>query len=532
MDAAPHNEYTPFICDSSKDRQETNTWISINYCSDWNLHEAIREILQNQMDGMCNNSVHSVEKKNILPKKGTNEYDFDFVNRNNSDEKYKKLGEIRYDEKNKTLTVWNYGSLATADLLLGGIKDKSDNKEIIGRFGEGMKLAALAFCRLKKIFIVVTGGQEWRFKIKEDENFKRGNEKQKCLFWWKAENNEEIYNNKIYVIIKKIELNEWKNEIDNYLYLTSKKKFAIDINENKEGKQELLGQILLGEDFRSKIFVKDIFVINTMTKDKKEKNHITDCFYGFNTTLQLDRDRNCIPDLNERNQKTSKIIAYILNNYNFLLNKLDLCDHKFLDNFPKEIFDLLAQNFGVTYYLHVSLDKEGADLIWDKWKNSLNSENEIQPCYIENEKSVKKYILERKLDDNFYPYDTKISWQQWNCLKKSSHYMTIDEKFINLKNNSKEEKNIPEKYSSALQEISNKMKLVFPNFTPELIQFKIYATPIDENFSFTENGKIYLSSELLKSEPDLKWKTKILAKCFQMKNINTEDIIRVFGILK
>ena len=27
-------------------------------------------------------------------------------------------------------------------------------------------------------------------------------------------------------------------------------------------------------------------------------------------------------------------------------------------------------------------------------------------------------------------------------------------------------------------------------------------------------------------------KTKILAKCFQMKNINTEDIIRVFGILK
>ena len=306
-------------------------------------------------------------KKNILPKNGTNEYDFDFVNRNNSDE---KLGEIRYDKEKNILTVWNYGSLATADLLLGGIKDKSDNKEIIGRFGEGMKLAALAFCRLGKIFIVVTGGQEWRFKIKEDVNFQRGNEQQKCLFWWKAENNEEKYNNKIYVIIKNIKLNEWKNEIDNYLYLTSKKKFAIDINEDKEGKQELLGQILLGEDFRSKIFVKDIFVINTMTKDKKEKNQITDCFYGFNTTLQLDRDRNCIPDLNERNQKTSKIIAYILNNYNFLLNKLDLCDHKFLDNFPKEIFDLLAQNFGVTYYLHVNLDKEGADLIWDKWKNS------------------------------------------------------------------------------------------------------------------------------------------------------------------
>ena len=213
MDAAPHNEYTPFICDSSKERQETNTWISINYCSDWNLHEAIREILQNQMDGMCNNNIHSVEKKNIFPKKGTNEYDFDFVN-HNSDE---KLGEIRYDKENKILTVWNYGSLATADLLFGGIKDKSDNKEIIGRFGEGMKLAALSFCRLGKIFIVVTGGKEWRFKIKEDENFQRGNENQKCLFWWKAENNEENYEKKIYVIIRNIELNEWKNELDNYL---------------------------------------------------------------------------------------------------------------------------------------------------------------------------------------------------------------------------------------------------------------------------------------------------------------------------
>lgn len=232
-----------------------------------------------------------------------------------------------------------------------------------------MKLAALAFCRLGKIFIIVTGGEEWRFDIKKDKNFTRNKQIQKCLFWWKANNSEEEYKNKIVVIIRNIEIDEWKNEIDNYLYLTKKKKGEITAYD-KDNKT-ILGQISLGDDFRNKIFVKDIFVMNTKKKDEKE-NHITNCVYGFNTALQLDRDRNCVPDLNERNQKTSKIIAYILNNRTILYNKTESYIHKFLDNFPKEILSLLAKNYGVTYYLHLpeNLSLEGANLIWNEWKKN------------------------------------------------------------------------------------------------------------------------------------------------------------------
>ena len=527
---APNNENpapniekpTPFIGMFNK---EANTWISNDYCSDWKLHEAIREILQNQMDGMCLKSKGG--KKYIEVNVSTNQYDFDFIHSDTNE----KLGEIRYNKENKVLTIWNLGTLETADLLLGGKKGETKNDEIIGRFGEGMKLAALAFGRNKKIFIIITGGEEWRFEIKEAKNFTRNGQPQKCLFWWKAKCKNNDYKDKIVVIIRNIELDEWKNEIDNYLWLTQKNIGAITAYaaDNKT----ILGQILLGEEFRNKIFVKDIFVIETMKKEEKEKNiknNITHCFFGFNTDLNLDRDRNCIPDLNERNQKTSRIIAYILNNRTILYNQTPSDIHSYLDKFPSEILYLLGKNYGVTYYLHNYISKEGANLIWSEWKKNPEN-NEKQPCYIDIEKNIKNFILAKKLNEDFYPYVTNISWQQWHNLRKSIEYTTIEQKFESLKKNSKEDC-IPEKYAPALKEISEKMKMVDPGFEQKLIQFKKYTTPVDKEFSYTEKGIIYFSSDLFNSEPDLKWKIKILAKCFQIKGISAHKIIEVFSLIK
>ena len=386
---------TPFIGMFNK---EANTWISKDYCSDWKLHEAIREILQNQMDGMCIKAKGG--KKFIEVNTSTNEYDFDFTH----SETNEKLGEIRYDKEHKVLNIWNIGTLETADLLLGGKKGETANEEIIGRFGEGMKLAALAFGRLGKIFIIITGGEEWRFEIKEDKNFKRKDQPQKCLFFWKAKNKNNDYKNKIVVIMRNIELEEWTNEIDNYLWLTQKNIGAITAY-GKDNKT-ILGQILLGENFRNKMFVKDIFVINTVKKEEKEKNiknNITHCVFGFNVDLNLDRDRNCVPDLNERNQKASQIIAYILNNRIILYNQTPSDIHPFLDNFPKEILNLLRKNYGITYYLHNYITKEGANLIWNEWKKIPDNEGK-RPCYIDIEKNIKNFILNKKLNENFYPY--------------------------------------------------------------------------------------------------------------------------------
>ena len=36
----------------NKEENWINTWISMNYCRNWKIWEGIREILQNQLDGI------------------------------------------------------------------------------------------------------------------------------------------------------------------------------------------------------------------------------------------------------------------------------------------------------------------------------------------------------------------------------------------------------------------------------------------------------------------------------------------------
>ena len=123
--------------------------------------------------------------------------------------------------------------METGDLLLGGKKGKENNFEIIGRFGEGMKNAALIFQKLEKIFMLFTNNEEWRFKFKKDEKFKKNKDEQIFIFWWKEAIKDtkkiEEYKNKIVFKIRFITINEWLNEIDNYLRLTQKNIGAVTV---------------------------------------------------------------------------------------------------------------------------------------------------------------------------------------------------------------------------------------------------------------------------------------------------------------
>ena len=73
------------------------------------------------------------------------------------------------------------------NLLLGGFKD-TNNDEIIGRFGEGMKLSVLALCRAEKQgtrrrINIFTNDECWKFQIKPDEKFPLNGKPRNCLFW-------------------------------------------------------------------------------------------------------------------------------------------------------------------------------------------------------------------------------------------------------------------------------------------------------------------------------------------------------------
>ena len=96
-----------------------------------------------------------------------------------------------------------------------------------------MKNAALIFQKLEKIFMLFTNNEEWRFKFKKEEKFKKNKDEQIFIFWWKEAIKDtkkiEEYKNKIVFKIRFITINEWLNEIDNYLRLTQKNIGAVTV---------------------------------------------------------------------------------------------------------------------------------------------------------------------------------------------------------------------------------------------------------------------------------------------------------------
>lgn len=68
---------------------------------------------------------------------------------------------------------------------------------------------------------------------------------------------------------------------------------------------ENYGYIILGEEFRNKIYSKEVFVTKS----------IDDICYGYNIDLILDRDRNWIPNYQDFKEKANKIIWYLLKNF-------------------------------------------------------------------------------------------------------------------------------------------------------------------------------------------------------------------------
>jgi hypothetical protein len=119
---------------------DINMRINENYRKNWEIEDAIREIIQNQRDSI----IVQIRKENMEVKSKGNYY-FVFKNKN-KDELY---GEIKYDKEKKELMVSNKGFINENSLSLGSQKhiEFEINNDIIGRFGEGMKITILTFLR-------------------------------------------------------------------------------------------------------------------------------------------------------------------------------------------------------------------------------------------------------------------------------------------------------------------------------------------------------------------------------------------------
>ena len=111
--------------------------ISPNYVSNWGIKEAIREILQNAIDSdKCGH-----------PK------------------------EILYSPDASVLTIINKGAMLPLSSLVLGCSSKSDVDGMIGKFGEGYKLALVVLLRKGLSINIINRCEEWEPSFRYSDNF-------------------------------------------------------------------------------------------------------------------------------------------------------------------------------------------------------------------------------------------------------------------------------------------------------------------------------------------------------------------------
>ena len=527
---------------SLNEDKEINMWISEKYCKSWGLREAIRELIQNQYDGII---TEVGTKKNLNIKKAGKEYildgkkkylDYDFFKK----EELKKVGEIRYNKYRKELSISNKGELFLADFLLGGSKDEQNNSELIGTFGEGMKLAILALCRLGKDVIIISSNKIYSFRIKEDKNFIKNSIPQKCLHCKIDEIFDKDYISQVKVIIQNIDENEWINEINNFLWLIDN---DIEIYTSIDNDNKELGNIIYEDHLKSRLYVKGIFV----QEIKEDTNHEVP---GFNTILKIDRDRNCIQDREELKIIISKILGSALNkNVDYFKHIQEKTNVEYVKaqcgfekgnnkeeikgaiksqfkNLVKDIINFLeSEKLNIVDYnqLKYTLSKESIEIIWNEMDSRPGNKNKQPKHYINY---VKNFIESKKLPIDFYPY-YYVPYGLMEILEKSEKHISIEEKFKEYVEHSQ---NVEpeEKYKIALNEVCSKVKIKINDFNESKIIFKKFEA-IDVNLCFINEGIIYFSSDKLKEKPNKEWKFWIFVKILNAKDIKIEDSYILFN---
>lgn len=217
--------------------------ISPKYVPDWGKWEAFRELMQNVIDRQ-----HELASAEII---------------------------FTYNPIQQRITIGNKLSYLERKTLILGEGTKADNDDAIGKYGEGYKLALLVLLRHGVRVRIRTGNEVWAPSIKFSEQFQTD-----------------------LLTIKVIEARPTDNLLFELDGITAEdyrifQKNCLFLNPPINKITTTMGDILLDEVLKGKIFVEGLYVCDL---DEKEKVR-----YGYDIKarhIHLDRDRKKVDSFN------------------------------------------------------------------------------------------------------------------------------------------------------------------------------------------------------------------------------------------
>jgi hypothetical protein len=503
-----------------------NLFISDKYIKDWDSWTGIRETYQNFIDGLTKkvkelggnkSDLQSIQhKRSVNSSSGEREEFYEFTYEYQPlarpGERY-NIGSITYTPYNKELKFKNPGSIPIAGITLGGTAKAETDDEICGKHGEGLKLTALTLLRAGMFFSIETGKELWEFKLAHDRDLTG----ETCLYFKRTfpDSLQAITESNYCVtaIIEGISINQWNEACTKLLPLTYKNIGKVDAYQNPS-----LGSLVLANNMGGKMHVKGIYVNSEATSTPSSPF----CGYNF-IQLDLDRDRRSIPDVWNRNEKSSQLHANIANNY----QQLKLQHGSILNNYFEKIYDALSHNNYWVHFIFKYLNPVTFNKFFELFQHYNSDKQDVQPCYSGRESGILQKLQEYGLNKDFYLY-TSVSDRQWLVLTRSQLYETIDTR-VNRRLKQLPEAILTDAQKLLVQQTATEIRKYAPTFQESQIKFKDYAISL----KYKENNLVYLSMEIFdrpKSAAEFPNSTrpivaKIFSDTFKLLNLSLQELI-------
>lgn len=362
-----------------------------SYASSWKLQEALREIVQNGVD----------QEKQVEGNKMN----------------------INYDGEN-ILSISNKSSILSKKSLLLGYTSKANDKDCIGNFGEGYKIALLVLNRLgKKVTIYNYGAKEvWTSKFVKSRRYE-GEEVLTIFveteFIWK-----KIPNSNLTIEIEGVTPVDYEELINRTLFLQD------NLGETLDAKK--YGTILLSANQKGKVYVNGLYI-----------NTLSELTYGYNIKpeyLRIGRDRDLVSDFDiinitskmwkkNNNEMLQQLISNDCKDVSYLSSNIEYSiepEAKELRNstyetFKKEYGDDAIPVSSQLEYTNANERYENANIVFVN-----RVQKEIITKSTEYNETIKNTIVEK----NISPEMEYLIWKNKNQYNIMSEALEELEKFL------------------------------------------------------------------------------------------------------